>query len=246
MNLTVQWTALAREESRSAAEALEEVPSLVGVLAKSGAQAHTTRWLHNISTPIARASALLGPARVADLWPLCMAALPATIATLDAANPRHYDAVIDTILFVNLAETHGVETSAADVQHLSPKIGSDQQALRAAFSAIVLRQNALVSELTGEPMPRKVKPKQVFKIDTPGFLAYLAAASETKSGWDTVEPSWLSYLAHFPMKRAAAAAEWPQLYAAARASMGYCAQWETGSIALAVHKQIMQMIGAGL
>jgi hypothetical protein len=240
--LPVNWTSVAQAESRSAAEQLTEIPSADDFGTMPGAFS---------------ASALLGPSRVKFHAASYAPPLAQTIGLLDPKNMAHWQEIADAALLANVLEIHGVPVSPQVRSQLEERLdqlsevvddeeGNEFLWQAAAFASLAFRRADLVLTFTGEPLPRKVKPGKEFEIDLQGLLAYFAAATEKQCGFEVIETAWLNHLIYFPLLRAADAAHWTELAAVARTAHGYCGGLPVDEIGGTLHKNIMQLIGAGL
>jgi hypothetical protein len=254
--LAINWTTLALQETRAAVGELDGLPEVVKIISGLGTEAIEGRLIHNVSTPIAKASALAGPAKVVPTLRAVLPAIAQTAELLDASDPGHTEAIVDAVLFLNLVETHGIDPPPALAANrltglLESLPGNTHESddplwLSAAFAALSRNRPDLVSRFTGLPLPVSIEPNQKFEIDLPAFLVSIAAAVEKGADFALIKDAWLNYVSYFPVMLAASEAEWPQLFAAARGVLAYSAGVPSGQIADSLHKLIMQMIGAGL
>jgi hypothetical protein len=231
-SIPINWTQLAKAESRPALSALETDHS---------------------NDALARASVLLGPARVIPILTSLASGFGDEVASLSPQDPT---GMVRLAHRANLLASHGIEvptqTLAALQQHLHsiasiPGIDPDDDLffLDAAFAALAIGPAELVPVLANRDLPT-VTADARFDIDSPSFVAYMAAAVASHSSYDTVESAWGNHLLYFPLKLAAHTAHWPWLLAAARAVFSGCHSQPPAITASALHKQVMQVIGAGM
>jgi hypothetical protein len=231
-SIPINWTQLAKAESRPALSALETDLT---------------------NDTLACASILLGPARVS---PILLSLAPGFTDEVAALAPHDPTAILRLAHRANLFVSHGVEIPTQTIQTLQqhlqsialiPGIDPDDDLffLDAAFAALAIGPAELVPVLAHRDLPT-VTADARFDIDSPSFVAYMAAAVASHTPYETVESAWGNHLLYFPLKLAAHTAHWPWLLAAARSVFSGCHGQPPAITASALHKQVMQVIGAGM
>lgn len=228
--IPITWTTLAQSESRPALAALSSDHS---------------------NSALARASILLGPARILPiLTPL------AASFTIDNLHPSNPDAILTAANRLNLFATHGLPVDPTHINaihhHLSTLAAlpiedplDEPLFLDAAFAALALDAFPLLPTFTAQPLPTPLPHQPEYQIDSQSFIAYLASAITSRASYEEVEPTWGDHLLTFPLKLAAHTTDWHYLLCAARAVFSGCHRLDPALVAKALHQQIMQAIGAG-
>ena len=215
----------------------------------SSAPHYAGRLFAGVDNTVAALAVLRGSASVASLNAKIAPELPGVIRELRAPiDDDRLTPVLHTLSYLNVARCCGVSLPG-DVEDAEQDwIGglaeqanalTEPQRHTMALAACALARPSLVPGFADLPaLPEPFTPHETFAFNVPGFAGYLAAAVDRGGTYADVEPAWLDFVHHFPIKLDTRTLKWPALLWAARAVYGLLAGIPDGEIADEVHKLV--------
>ncbi len=117
----------------------------------------------------------------------------------------------------------------------------------AGFICILQGRTDLVRRFVrGGPLPRRLRPGQLFGRDIAALVRYLAVAVETQAGMDAIAPAWDDFLVQFPYLHTyrPVILNWYHLLLCGTIVLSVVGRRPRGTVADEVHNLVLRLAGA--